>query len=175
METRELMKKATIFHGHICPGIAIGVLVAKYVLEHDFERSPDEELVAVVETDNCSVDALQELLGTTYGKGNLIHNDYGKNNYKIYSRKSQKAVKLALKASFLDSKKLSRDEKIQKILDLKPEDLFNIREIEYDPPILAQIEESVLCDMCGELTMDSRIMKYQDSNICIPCYKEIKK
>ena len=87
METRELMKKATIFHGHICPGIAIGVLVAKYVLEHGFERSSDEELVAVVETDNCSVDALQAILGTTYGKGNLIHNDYGKNNYKIYSRK----------------------------------------------------------------------------------------
>ena len=66
METRELMKKATIFHGHLCPGIAIGVLVAKYVLEHGFERSSDEELVAVVETDNCSVDALQALLGTTY-------------------------------------------------------------------------------------------------------------
>jgi formylmethanofuran dehydrogenase subunit E len=75
----------------------------------------------------------------------------------------------------LDKKKLSRDEKIQKILDLEPEELFEIREIEFDPPILAQIEESVPCDMCGELTMDSRIMIYQDSNICIPCYKEIKK
>jgi len=175
MDTRELMKKATIFHGHLCPGIAIGVLVAKYVLEHGFERSSDEELVAVVETDNCSVDALQALLGTTFGKGNLVHKDYGKNNYKIYSRKSQKAVKLALKASVLDKKKLSRDEKIQKLLDLEPEELFEIREIEFDPPILAQIEESVPCDMCGELTMDSRIMIYQDSNICIPCYKEIKK
>ena len=175
MDTRELMKKATIFHGHLCPGIAIGVLVAKYVLEHGFERSSDEELVAVVETDNCSVDALQILLGTTYGKGNLVHNDYGKNNYKIYSRKNQKAVKLALKASVLDSKKLSRDEKIQKLLDLEPEDVFEIREIEYDPPMMAQIEESVPCEICGELTMDSRIMGYQDRNICIPCYKEIKK
>ena len=72
MEIKELMKKATMFHGHICPGIAIGVLVAKYALEHGFEHSPDEELVAVVETDSCSVDALQVLLGTTFGKGNLI-------------------------------------------------------------------------------------------------------
>ena len=174
METRELMKKATIFHGHICPGIAIGVLVAKYALEHGFEHSPDEELVAVVETDNCSVDALQALLGTTYGKGNLIHKDYGKNNYNIYSRKNKKAVRLALKKTVLNDKKLPRDEKIQKLLSMKPEDIFNIRNIEYDPPGIAQIEESVSCDICGELTMESRMMNYQGKIMCIPCYKEFK-
>ena len=175
MEAKKLMERAIVFHGHACPGVAIGVLASKYILEHGSEFSIDEELVAVVENDNCSVDAIQALLGTTFGKGNLIYLDYGKNNYKIYSRKSKKAVNLVLKASVLDRKKLSRDEKIQKLLDLAPEDLFDIREIEFDPPILAQIEESVPCEICGELTMDSRIMRYQDRDICIPCYKEIKK
>ncbi|NVM44048.1 MAG: TraR/DksA C4-type zinc finger protein [Candidatus Lokiarchaeota archaeon] len=173
MEIRELMKKATIFHGHICPGIAIGVLVAKYAIEHGFEHSPDEELVAVVETDNCSVDALQAILGTTYGKGNFIHKDYGKSNYKIYSRKNQKGIRLSLKKTILD-KKLSRDEKIQKLLSMKPEDVFDIRNIDYDPPGMAQIEESVPCSICGELTMDSRMMNYQGKIMCIPCYKEFK-
>jgi formylmethanofuran dehydrogenase subunit E len=168
------MKKATMFHGHICPGVAIGVLAAKYALEHGFEHSPDEELVAVVETDNCSVDALQALLGTTYGKGNLIHKDYGKSNYNFYSRKNQKGVRLSLKKSILVEKKLSRDEKIQKLLNMEPESVFNIREIEYDPPGIAQIEESVPCSICGELTMDSRIMNYQGQLMCIPCYKEFK-
>ncbi|MHA1460149.1 MAG: FmdE family protein [Promethearchaeota archaeon] len=174
MEARELMKKATLFHGHICPGIAIGVLVAKYALEHGFEHSPDEELVAVVETDNCSVDALQALLGTTYGKGNLIHKDYGKSNYNIFSRKYQKGVRLTLKKSIIDNKKLSRDEKIQKFLGLEPEDVFEIRNIEYDPPSMAQIEDSVPCEICGELTMDSRMMNYQGKIMCIPCYKDFK-
>ncbi len=163
-----------MFHGHICPGIAIGVLIAKYALEHGFEHSPDEELVAVVETDNCSVDALQALLGTTYGKGNLIHKDYGKSNYNIYSRKNQKGVRLALKNSILNNKKLSRDEKIQELLSLEPEDVFNIRTIEFDPPGMAQIEESIPCSLCGELTMDSRMMNYQGKIMCIPCYKEFK-
>ena len=174
MEIRDIMKKATMFHGHICPGIAIGVLVAKYALEHGFEHSPDEELVAVVETDNCSVDALQALLGTTYGKGNLIHKDYGKSNYNIYSRKNQKGVRLSLKNSILNNKKLSRDEKIQELLSLEPEDVFNIRTIEFDPPGMAQIEESIPCSLCGELTMDSRLMNYQGKIMCIPCYKEFK-
>jgi formylmethanofuran dehydrogenase subunit E len=174
VDIKELMKKATMFHGHICPGIAIGVLVAKYALENGFEHSPDEELVAVVETDNCSVDALQTILGTTYGKGNLIHKDYGKSNYNIYSRKNQKGVRLSLKKTIFDNKKLSRDEKIQNLLSLEPENVFEIRNIEYDPPGMAQIEESLPCSLCGELTMESRMMNYQGKFMCIPCYKEFK-
>lgn len=169
------MKKAAMFHGHLCPGLAFGTLVAKYVLEHGFEHSPDEELVAVVENDNCSVDALQALLGTTYGKGNLIHKDYGKNNYVIYSRKSKKAVKLALKSTLFSGKKLNRDEKIQKILGSNPEDIFQITVVEYNPPDMAQIEDSIPCDVCGELTMSSRLIDYQGSHMCVSCYKQFNK
>jgi len=171
----DLMKKATVFHGHLCPGIAIGVLAAKYALEHDFEHSPDEEIVAVVETDNCSVDALQILLGTTFGKGNLVHLDYGKNNYSFYNRKTQKGIRLALKQEISNYKNLSRDEKIQKLLELEPEGVFDIHEIEFNPPNMAQIEESEPCEMCGELTMESRMMNYQGKIMCISCYKEFKK
>ena len=171
----DLMKKAAVFHGHLCPGIAIGVLAAKYALEQGYEHSLDEEIVAVVETDNCSVDALQILLGTTYGKGNLVHLDYGKSNYSFYNRKTQKGIRLALKKDISNFKNLSRDEKIQKLLELEPEDIFDIREIEFNPPGLALIDESVPCKMCGELTMESRIMNYQGKSICVPCYKELRK
>ena len=41
-------------------------------------RAADEEIVAVVETDMCGVDAIQFLTGCTFGKGNLIHRDWGK-------------------------------------------------------------------------------------------------
>lgn len=174
LEIGELMKKATIFHGHICPGVAIGVLVAKYALDHGFELSPNEELVAVVENSNCSIDALQAILSTTYGKGNLIHHDYGKNNYTIYSRKKKKAFRMSLKKQVFE-KKLTRDERIKLLLESKPEDIFKIENVEYDPPPLAQIEESIPCEMCDELTMSSRIMEYQGKKVCISCYKEIRK
>lgn len=175
MEAKELMEKAVRFHGHICPGLAIGVLAAKYVLEHGHDYSPNEELVAVVENDNCSVDALQVLLGTTFGKGNLIHQDYGKNNYSFYNRRTEKSIRLALKSGKFGVKKLSRDEIIQLLLKSKPEDIFNIYEIEFNPPGLAQIEESVPCEICGELTMNSRLMTYNDSEMCISCYKKMRK
>jgi len=175
METKELMEKAARFHGHICPGLAIGVLVAKYVLEHGFNYSPNEEVVVVVENDNCSIDAIQSLLGVTYGKGNLIHQDYGKLNYYFYNRETKKAIKLSIKDKLFKDKKKSKHEKIKQLLDLKPEKVFNIYEIDFNPPSLAEIEESIPCDICGEPTMNSRLMFYENSSMCIPCYKAQRK
>ena len=174
MEAKNLMEKAVRFHGHICPGLAIGVLAAKYILEHGFDYSPNEELVAVVENDNCSVDALQAILGTTYGKGNLVHQDYGKMNYYFYDRRTEKGIRLALKSLDFDRKKLSRDEKIQLLLKSKPEKIFNVYEIEFNPPGSATVEQSVPCEVCGEPTMSSRIMMYNKAEMCIPCYKKMR-
>ena len=111
MEAKELMEKAARFHGHICPGLAIGVLAAKYILDHGFYYSPNEELVTIVENDNCSVDALQAILGTTYGKGNLVHQDYGKMNYYFYDRRTQKGIRMAIKKWEYGDSKLTKDEK----------------------------------------------------------------
>ena len=72
------------FHGHVCPGVALGYRAAKIaaaLLQAD--RSEDEELVAIVETDACGVDAFQVLLGCTLGKGNLLFRDYGKQVFTV--------------------------------------------------------------------------------------------
>ena len=175
MENKSLMEKVVRFHGHICPGLAIGVLAGKYLLEHGFTFAPNEELVAIVENDNCSADALQVLLGTTFGKGNLIHHDYGKINYYFYNRRTEKGIRLALKTSDFSDNRLDKNEKIQFLLNAKPEDVFNIDEIDYNPPELAKIEESIPCELCGELTMNGRLMRYSNAEMCIPCYKKVRK
>jgi formylmethanofuran dehydrogenase subunit E len=175
MDISELMKKASIFHGHLCPGVAIGTLAAKYALDNGYQFSPNEEIVAVVENNNCSVDAIQTLLGCTFGKGNLIFHDYGKNNYTFYNRKSQKAIRLAYKSPFKDKKNKTKEELIQMLLQKKPEEVFEIKEVEFNPPAFAQIEESIPCDICKEDTMSSRLMDYQGSRMCIDCYKKMRK
>lgn len=175
MEAKNLMDKAVAFHGHACPGVAIGVLASKYILEHGNDFSIDEELVAVVENDNCSIDAIQALLGTTFGKGNLVYLDYGKNNYTFYNRTNKKAIKLSIKRSSFEDRELTREERIQKLLNTNPEDIFKIEEVEFDPPKEAQIHESIICDDCGDPTMSTRISNFEGKNLCIPCLKKIKK
>lgn len=172
MNNRELMKKAVDFHGHSCPGVAIGVMAAKYILDHGADFSVDEELVAIVENDNCSVDGIQALLGTTFGKGNFIFRDYGKNSYTFFNRKTKKAVRLSLRDEFFGNKDLSREERIEQMLNSKPEELFSIRDVEIEEPEFAQRRGSIPCADCGESTMDTRLRELEGEKLCIPCYEE---
>jgi formylmethanofuran dehydrogenase subunit E len=175
MDTEELMKKAVEFHGHTCPGLAIGVLASKYILDHGNEFSKDEELVAVVENDNCSVDAIQVLLGTTFGKGNLVFLDYGKNNYTFYNRTNKKSIKLSIKPRDFGDKELSKEERMKEILNSNPEDLFKIEVTKFKPPSMAEIHKSITCDKCGDPTMSTRITSFEDKHLCIPCYNKMKR
>ena len=65
----------------MCPGLALGVHAARFALDEIGPHAADEEVVAVTETDMCGVDAVQYLTGCTFGKGNLIHQDHGKNAF----------------------------------------------------------------------------------------------
>ena len=96
--------EATIaFHGHWCPGLAMGIRAAEMALR-DFGKSGDEEIVAVVETDMCGVDAIQFLTGCTFGKGNLIYRDHGKNAFTFYRRRDDKSARLVARPNrFSDS------------------------------------------------------------------------
>ena len=173
LDAKDLMKKAVEFHGHACPGVALGVLVSKYILEHGNNFSIDEELVAVVENDNCSVDAIQVLIGTTFGKGNLIFLDYGKNNYTFYNRTNKKAIKLSLELRDFEDRKLTKNERIEKLLSSNPTDIFKIENIEFNPPQKAQIHQSMICEKCGEPTMSTKIREFNNKRLCIPCYEKI--
>ena len=83
------------FHGHECPGLAIGYRMASAGMKAIGSlRAEDEEIVSIVEKDACGVDALQCITGCTFGKGNLIFHDYGKHVYTIYSRSLRKGVRV---------------------------------------------------------------------------------
>ncbi len=84
------------FHGHACPGLALGYRVALYALRKLAGRASDEELVAIVENNSCAVDAVQVMTGCTFGKGNLIFRDYGKQVYTFIDRTSGSGVRIAI-------------------------------------------------------------------------------
>ena len=92
-------KKAVDFPGNVCPGLAIGYRAAlagmEWLEEH---RAADEELIAIVETDACCADAIQVLTGCTFGKGNFLYHDHGKNVFSFVSRRSGSGVRVALRA-----------------------------------------------------------------------------
>jgi formylmethanofuran dehydrogenase subunit E len=159
------------FHGHSCPGLAIGYrmsLAAMTALR--VTRSEDEELVAVVETDACGVDALQYLTGCTFGKGNLQFRDYGKSVYTLYSRTSGRGVRVVFHGQGLPTG--IRDDKpafIKYLLTCPDESILAITENSDSPPKPARIRNSVICEICREPVMETRLRDIGGLPACIPC------
>lgn len=181
------------FHGHMCPGLAMGIHAAQIALREIGPHAKDEEVVAVVETDMCGVDAIQFLTGCTFGKGNLIHRDFGKNAFSFFRRSDGRAIRISLRpgawqrdpehqALFakIRSKQATDAERARfqelhvsqshKVLALDPDSLYSFEEIDAGPPRKARIHASVTCAECGESAMETRIRRLDGRDLCQPCF-----
>jgi len=162
------------FHGHVCPGVAIGYRMALAGLAALKEmRAEDEELVAIVENDACGVDALQFLTGCTFGKGNLIFHDYGKSVYTLYSRKTGQGVRITSRTDAIPAEiGDDRAARIDWILTAPEDALLNLKTVAIDEPPKARIHDSISCDRCGERVMATRIRQSGKRRLCIPCWDQ---
>jgi formylmethanofuran dehydrogenase subunit E len=109
--------KCVEFHGHTCPGLGIGFQAARILMELlNVRKAPDEELLAIVETDACGADAIQVMTGCTFGKGNFVFKNYGKHAFSLIDRRKGKGEGVCLRpdAFQLDKENLSLSEKVQK-------------------------------------------------------------
>jgi formylmethanofuran dehydrogenase subunit E len=168
-------KEIVAFHGHSCPGLAIGYRMTKAGL--DFlasSRSADEELVAIVENNACGVDALQMLSGCTFGKGNLIFKDYGKHVYMLYDRNTKRGARVVFNdRSVPEGMRQDRGKFIQWLLTAPEDAIVSVKEVQIDEPEPARITKSVTCAFCGESVMETRTREIQGKTACIPCAEKI--
>ncbi len=174
-ETQKSYEDLVNFHGHSCLGLAIGYRAAKIALKNGFEKANDEEILAIVENDSCSVDAIQYILGCTFGKGNLFFKDYGKQVFTIAERETGKAIRIALKPGIIDTDKKGTDQILKNVMELPDEELFKVEKFKMkkqNMPPKAEIKKSVICEMCGEPVMEEKTSRINGKIYCIPC--EIK-
>jgi formylmethanofuran dehydrogenase subunit E len=177
MDIPEDLREAAGFHGHLCPGLAIGYRASKAAMEKmGITRAYDEELVCVVENDSCSVDAVQFLTGCTFGKGNLVFKDYGKQVFTFASRQRPgSAVRVSLKAGAIPppgedvDPAQRREEALRRLITAPQEGLFYVDDMDFELPEEARIHLSILCDNCGEPTMETRMVEEDGRRLCTPC------
>lgn len=196
VEISDDLKQCIAFHGHLCPGLVYGYIVAKEAIRLlDLKRSMDEETVAVCENDSCAIDGLQVMLGTTAGKGNLMIKDYGKNAYTIINRSANKAYRFSRKTTYIYDGKHKNEfaqleralsegraneqekarQRLLKAIDLlsKPfDEVFSAAETGFAMPPYAPMAPSVACSICGEMTMQTKMVPKKDEAgrfICLPC------
>lgn len=181
------------FHGHVCPGLAIGYRVARAALDELGQRAEDEELVTVVENDSCAVDAVQVMTGCTFGKGNLIYKDYGKQVYTFIRRPSGDTLRVSVEwvspeetdeekeawskymggdhsADVMGIVHRRKSKKIDAVLNASEEELFKMTRKKMELPHEARIYPSVRCALCEEKVMEPRARLKDGNIVCIPCF-----
>lgn len=135
------------------------------------------------------------MTGCTFGKGNLIHLDYGKNAFTFIRRSDGKAIRIVTRpdgwgdpnpehqALFakVRSDTATKEERrrfqelhrarSQAILDRPLEALFAVRPVEPVVPAKARIHNSVNCADCGESVMETRARLFRGEHYCLPCFE----
>jgi len=191
-ETPEDFRECVRFHGHVCPGLAIGYLAAKAAIR-EFKTGPaeDEELVSIVENDSCAVDAIQVMLGCTFGKGNFLFRDWGKQVYTFMDRRTGKGIRVSLKGELpgrkerhtlkarIDAGTASLEEVAQweafrasivdDLIHGDPETFFTIERISDALPPMARIMDTEKCQLCGEEVVESRLVADHGARVCKGC------
>jgi len=195
-----LLLKAGELHGHFCPFLALGVRAGVIAMRtlRILENPGMEDVVAILECNNCFSDGVQTVTGCTFGNNALIYRDMGKTAFTLVRRDGD-AVRVALRADFVEGfrNRLSEEASalFQKIvqehqeatpqeqarlmelwteasfqqLALPEEEVFTVQRLQVQVPPRSRIFASVRCAVCGESVMETRARIKDGRPVCIPC------
>jgi formylmethanofuran dehydrogenase subunit E len=197
-DLRGLLEKTGELHGHFCSHAAYGVKAGYIAMcELGIINTGMEEIVAIIETNNCFSDGIQMVTGCTFGNNSLIYRDYGKTAVTVAKRDGT-AIRFALNPDYEDSsaenhpeanalfekivvmrEKPTPEESVRmmqlfkeaalEVLDVDPDELFRIERKTILLPEYAPIFASMRCSLCGENIMETRVRMRDSKPICIPC------
>ncbi len=202
MVSGELIGKAREVHGHVCPFLVVGLRVGEVALSKlgvgrpGFTESLREDIIAIVEVNNCMSDGIQIATGCTFGNNSLIYLDTGKNAVTILRRGSRRGVRIYVDSEKIGEKHFPREavelfrkvrvrgegseEDVRRLRELWeeialrladiPEEEFTIQEVELTDDLeRAPIFESVRCAECGELVMAPKAVYIDGKPYCATC------
>ena len=199
IKARDLLKlltKAGELHGHFCPFLALGVKAAvQAVNELGISSTGMEEVIAIVETNNCFSDGVQFVTGCSFGNNALIYRDYGKTAFTLAKRNGE-AVRVSVKdiSRLLEESEPEAQRLFQKVvierkgtngdqqrlrenwrrigfnmLDIPDDELFDVKRTTTQVPAYSRIFASVKCSICEENVMEPRARVQNGQPVCIPC------
>lgn len=202
MVSKELIEKARELHGHVCPFLVLGLRMAEIAMGRlgvgraGVLETVEEDIVAVVEVNNCLVDGVQIATGCTFGNNSLIYLDIGKNALVLFRRGDKRGVRVYIDSEKLISKYFPEDatrlfqkvvverrgsskeveelhrmwEEIGYRMAEVPEEEFTVQEVEIVEEIeRAPIFKNVRCSRCGELVMETRAVVVNGVKLCYTC------
>jgi len=193
-----LLDQAETLHGHLCPFVSLGVKAGQYAMEIlNRANTGMEEVVAIVECNNCFTDGIQAVTGCTFGNNALIFKDLGKTAVTVARRGDGQAVRLIVRPGYRTgmmarypaaaplfqkivverqgtSEELHRFHHLwaaiaRRELQTPLDEQFHIQCPTITMPAYARIVDSLICDACGEQIMASRSVEGNGRTLCRVC------
>ncbi len=192
----ELYKAGLLLHGHKCPAMPMGLRAGLAALEKlGVERAKDGQLIAQIEIgqDHCATcyaDGIQMATGCTFGKGNIQKLSFGKFALTLIDRKSGRSVRVLTRPETIQRNKESEfihyrmkgvpasqidpglvEPLVDFILGMSDDQLFEISEVKEIqlPPMRPHDFNTVICNSCGEVVVESYARIKESKVVCQPC------
>lgn len=172
------LRRCVAYHGHLCMGQVLGVLIAERGMELVGTDDP-REMIVVSENDRCIADALQILTGTRLGRRSFKLRDMGKMAAVFLNTRTGKAFRVWLEGEpvpgGLDFHSLSPAERKRALDMVLNADTTKLLGCE---PVIIRFSENELpgrpkvridCDGCGERVMDGKHVVRGKRRLCVSC------
>lgn len=181
----KIISLAIDLHGHLAPGIALGLRMSELVLSKLSVNKGDKHLIGVCETSRCLADAMQAATGCTLGHGNAVVEDYGKIAITIADTRDGRGIRIALRdeasgISPLMGKWMMRQGKLTKeeenelgtLLLKVDETCFDIKVVRVHIEQRFENSKIIRCMDCKELIPERLAIRQEDKSTCKPCAGE---
>ncbi len=197
-----LLRQAEILHGHRCPFLALGVKAGRHAMDFlEMESTGMEEVVALVECNNCFTDGIQLVTGCSFGNSALIFKDLGKTAVTVARRRDGAALRLMVRPDFREQmfarypaagplfekvvlqgqgseedrhrfQHLWQAVARRELLEVPLDEQFLIQPLTLTLPPLARRFATVVCSQCGEGVMEPRVRLKAGRPVCLTCAGE---
>lgn len=174
---RQLIREASVAHGHRCAGIVLGARIGLAALGALAvpRPVPEHRLSVVLETAKCAADAIGTATGCSVGKRNLRVEEIGKLGAVVVDHEAGRAVRVAVRSGVRDlvatwAPGIADDRRAQEVAyRLMPDtDLLTIAEVAV-PEAVPFARGRVDCVRCGEEVARPYAVPAPEGLVCRPC------
>lgn len=185
INSEEALKLAVALHGHLAPGIALGVRMTQLAMARLSINRGNKRLIGVAESSRCIADAMQAASGATLGHGNAFVYDYGKLALTLGRSDTGLGFRVSLRG---DAEKFSRlmkrwvmrearltcseEEELGYQLLRMPEEYFEIKRVRLAMASSFNSSKITRCEKCGENVPEALLAKNNGWQVCQPCAGE---
>lgn len=175
------LELAIMLHGHLAPGLALGVRMSRAAMESLGMKRGSRKYVGIAETSRCLADAMQATTGCTMGHANAIIQDYGKLALTLARVDTKEGVRVALRENahrhsalmrkwMLREGRLSKDEEKELGMELLKldEEYLDVSRVKINLESAFDNSKIVKCEKCGERIPEG-IAIVKDKTLCRGC------